>query len=178
MNDRPPEYSKSDPPPNTYVITDHGLARLQDSSNSVGPAEKKRSWGSPPLWTALLLALLAYYLDAGKWAKSVEASIERRQQSVACAPYRAWVAQHQLSYDEVAADPSAWAGKPVVWEISRGPDGAFYYGQDTAKKISWTNPEACEPAGLTPGGGPVRILALIESNEGTMPLLILLEANK
>ncbi len=160
------------------MCTDQGLRLQQDTSGPVAPAEIKRSRGSPLLWVSLLLALSAYYLDVGKWVESVEAFLDRRQQFVACAPYRAWVAQHPLSYEEVAADPLVWAGKPVLWEIARGPEGAFYCGQDAAKKISWTDPAARELAGLTQGGGPVRILALIESNESSTPLLIPLEVDR
>jgi hypothetical protein len=172
------EYPKDDPSPNMYVLTEHGLILQQDSCDAVGPVAKKRSWGSPLLWISLLLALSAYYLDAGKWAKSVEASIDRRQQSLACVPYRAWVAQHPLSYDDVAANSLAWTGKPVLWEISRGPDEAFYYGQDAAKKVSWTNPAADGLAGLAQGGSPAKVLALIESNESATPQLIFLEIDK
>jgi hypothetical protein len=178
MNDRVPEFNDSDPSPKTYVLTGQGLTLQQDPPEFVPTAEKNNSWGSPLLWTSLMLALSAYYLDAGKWAKAVEASIDRRQQSVACAPYRAWVAQHPLSYEEVSASASAWAGKPVLWEISRGPDGSSYYAQDTTKGISWTNPAACEKSGPIQRGPPVMVLALVESNESSTPLLIFLEADK
>ena len=177
MNDPAFENREPDTPPKTYVITGDSIALEQEASDSIAPAEEKRSWGSLLLWISLMLTLLAYYLDAGKWAKPIEAAIERRQRFVACAPYRVWVAQHPLSYEEVAADPSAWTGKPVLWKISRGPDGAFYCGQDAAKRISWINPAARELAGLTRGGGPVKVLALIESDEGSTPLLIPLEVN-
>jgi|GEM_PF-6254412 len=178
MNDRAPKDYQPDLPPKTYVVTDHGLILEEDSPDSVAPAEKKRSWGSPLLWISLLLALLAYYLDVGKWAKSVEAFIDRRQQFVACSPYRAWAAQHPLSYEDVVADPLIWTGKPVLWTISRGPDGAFYYGQDAAKKISWTDPAAGGLSSVPPGGVPVKVLALLESNESSTPLLIPLEVSK
>jgi hypothetical protein len=174
MNEQAPGSIEPDQRQNTYILTDQGLVLEQEPSRPAAPAPEQRSWGSPLLWLSLVLAALAYYLDAGKWVKSVEASIDRRQRAVACGPYRAWAAQHPLSYDEVASDPSAWAGKPVLWEVSRGADGSYYFGQDAAKKISWTDPAACASAGPAAGGPAVRVLALVESSEGATPLLILL----
>jgi hypothetical protein len=178
MDYQTPESRGTDPMPAVYVITDDGLKLQEAPCGAAAPVEKKRSGGSPLLWTSLVLALLAYYLDAGKWAKSVEASINRRQQSMACAPYRNWVAQHPLGYAEVAADPMAWTGKPVLWGISRGPDGGFYCGQEAANRIFWTDPAAGELAGLPQGGGPLKVLALIESSESPTPVLAFLETEK
>jgi hypothetical protein len=178
MNDSDPKNRRTKLPPKIYVLTGDDLTLQQDTPGPAAPAETKRSWGSPLLWTSLLLALLAYYIDAGRWVKSAEAAIDRRQKSVACAPYRAWVAQHHLSYAEVAADPIVWTGKPVLWRISRGPDGTFHCGSDATQKIFWSNPAASELAGLIQTGGPQKVLAVIESSESSTPLLIPLEVEK
>jgi hypothetical protein len=91
------------------------------------------------------------------------------------APYKAWAQRNPLAYEEVVAGGAAWAGKAVVWEISRHADDCFFWQGDPAKKISWFEPAGDELKAVFPDGKPVRALLRIENFEEPPPVLTLLE---
>ncbi len=104
--------------------------------------------------------------------RPVEAAISRRQQHAALGPYRAWALSHPISYEDVVSNPGAWDGQVVIWEIGRALDGSWCLNADAAKKVIWTSSQESQILKI---GAAQKVLARVESSDGRVPLLALLE---
>ena len=169
MNSIPPPPSEDIP---VYTLTEDGLVLEEEPSQPAPPAHRK---SSPWLWTSLVLAALAYFLDAGSWMKAAQRYVDARQKHLALAPYRTWALQHPLAYEDLSSNPGVWVGKAVLWDIGRTPEGVFCFGDDAAKKISWAPSAAPESSLIPRSGAVVKVLARVESSEDPVPELSFLE---
>lgn len=161
-------YDPSEKPP-MYVLTKEGLKTQEEIEQAAQKPASKYLFGSPWLSFSLFLALLTYFLNGSEWMKSAERYLDKRQQEMGIKPYRLWAEKHPMSYGDVAAGPSVYIGKAVLWEIQFGAEGAMFCEGDPNKKVVWSG----RPPVKT--GTAVKVLARIEGASGDLPLLLLLD---
>ncbi|MFH2203392.1 MAG: hypothetical protein ABIJ96_09780 [Elusimicrobiota bacterium] len=153
-----------------YILDGKGLHERDESAPAAAPP--KRLLGRPLLGFSLLLALLTYYIDSGGWLRAAEKALWSKQQRAALKPFYKWAKHHPLSYDDIAISPSAYCGKPVLWDISCTEDGACHIAGAPAQKIRWTNTPADELRAAQDAGH--RVLARVEdAADGALNLALL-----
>jgi len=118
------------------------------------------------LCAGFVLALLPWEAMFLWTASRFELAHDRKEERKAWSPQIALAARLQLSYEQVAARPRDFMGKPVVWCVDH--HGASYLDGRPSLPVSWSNDEQVP---VTSDRHCEKMLAVIEDSDGEGVLL-------
>lgn len=109
----------------------------------------------------ILIALLPWEPVFVWLAGRFDLARSRREEVKALSPQEALAYKLALSYEQVAASPQEFAGKPVVWCVDHPDPGVSYLEGRPSQPVGWSN-EKDVPRTSGRGGHCLKMLAVVE----------------
>jgi hypothetical protein len=108
-----------------------------------------------------LAAMMGIYVGAPEWLEQVAT---RHRERITLAPLVAEAERLSISYNQLAAKPQDFLGKPVLWCVDH-PDvgGRAYLEGKPSQPLAFSNSDVLPPTGSR-GGHCVKMLAVVESS--------------
>jgi len=122
----------------------------------------------------ILIALLPWELVCVWLAGRFVQVGSRHEGQKSLSPQVALAYRLKLTYEQVAARPQDFVGKPVVWCVDHPDPGVSYLEGRPSQPLGWSN-EKDVPRTSGWGGHCLRMLAVVEEPDGRGVLLRYLE---